>query len=468
MSNISDYIPFNLTIEQKVASENIEQFIKSEDDDVFILKGHAGTGKTVLLSGLIKYLSSIEIPVVLLASTGRAAKILSEKAMRSAETVHKCIYILNFEENDHKNKIRKLGFELKTNANKENTVYIVDEVSMISDHYQENVLIKFGTGKLLTDFFLFTGKSKVIFSGDTSQLPPINTVFSPCLREEYLTETFKKNAKSFQLKKVMRFSLNTGISYNTEKLRKSIQLNDFVYPNINVTQFNDMHVHWSIEEMTDVYVQYLKKYGVDQSNFITYSNKLANEINSKVRQQLFFNKIDIQINELLLIVQNNYKYDLANGEHVLVDNIDKDYERRAGLTFIKAQIRVTDANGVKLLSVYIIKELLYSTLSNLSHEQEYELYLDFIIRMQELKIDSNHPQFLEMHKSDLYINALRVKFGYAVTCHKSQGGEWNNVFVALENCLFNTNNKENTYRWLYTALTRSVKQIHLLQSKCVS
>lgn len=467
MSSISDYIPFNLNNDQQKAVEKLHDFILTDNSEVFILKGHAGTGKTMLLAAIIKYLTEIEIPIVLLASTGRAAKIVSDKALFEADTVHRHIYKLDIEQQDDENKVRKLIFKLKLNFSSKQTVYLVDETSMISDREVKGIFADFGTGRLLTDFFSFTENRKVIFSGDPCQLPPVNSLFSPCLNSSYIETKFNKRVIKCELNEVMRFNENSGISFNTTSIRKSIIEANYSYLDIYVKRYNDLHIYNNLEDMTEMYVNKILSSGVDNSIFLTFSNPMAAKINTLTRNYLFPDKIKLQKNELLLVVKNNYKYNIANGEHIVVTTVSGDSIKKAGLTFLKIDAILKDTNGNRIISGYIIEDLLYATETSLTQEQEYELYVDFIIRMKTQGITTKSDLFLPMLVSDPYLNALRVKYGYAITCHKAQGGEWNDVFMLFESSLFNPRQKENTYRWAYTAISRGIKNVHFLNNMCL-
>ncbi len=468
MAQLSDFTPFTFNPNQDYAALLLQSFVHEDKHNVFILKGHAGTGKTLLLGALIKYLYSIKIPVVLLASTGRAAKIVSEKADCEAQTVHRHIYELDLEKNDDDEKKRKLIFKLRTNLASKDTIYIVDESSMISDHFTQGVFINFGTGKLLTDFFMFIDKRKIIFSGDPCQLPPINTVFSPCLKENYITQKFNKLVNSVNLTQVMRFSKDSGISYNTKQLRDVISSSRFSYMNIRVSGFPDLHVATSLNEMVLDYVLSIRNVGIDNAIFLTYTNALALDINVKTRNLLFPGKTHIQKKELLMVVQNNYKYNLANGEHIFVTNVLNETEYRAGLTFLKIAASFNDNSGSIVFNAFIIEDLLYSNNPSLTIDQENNLYVDFIIRMKKINITPKHKDFFSYMIADPYLNALRVKYGYAITCHKAQGGEWSHVYIALEKALFNPTEKENTYRWTYTAISRSVNKLVFSSNLCIT
>jgi ATP-dependent exoDNAse (exonuclease V) alpha subunit len=466
MSAIESYSHLTFNQDQSAAAEKLEQFINDPNTQVFILTGHAGTGKTSMISAIIRYLNERKQTAILLASTGRAAKVVGEKTGYHAETVHKHIYQLNTNISDEKNKIQKLTFRLRTNTSQLNTVYIIDESSMISDHPVESVFINFGTGRLLSDLFFYAGNRKIIFLGDPGQLPPVNTQFSPCLNKDYLMNNKEKATCLASLNQIMRFGHNTGIAYNSNALRQSIASGNLSYLEIQQSGFQDITIHYSIEEMVVDYIRSIKSQGIESSLFIAFTNGYTNGINSMVRSILFPKAFTIVKNELLMVVQNNYKFDLTNGEHILVNEVSPKKEQRAGLTFRDISFQFNDTEGYKVMNGKILEDLLYSSKPSLTQEQEFELWRDFQIRTHQKGIRNKDPEFIEVLITDPYLNALRARFGYAVTCHKAQGGEWNHVFLALEKSLFGLP-REFQYRWTYTAISRAIKNLHLLDNMCI-
>jgi ATP-dependent exoDNAse (exonuclease V) alpha subunit len=467
MNPLEAYSPFTFNTEQRSAAEDLAAFINQDENNVFILHGHAGTGKTTLIDALIKYLKNKDIPVVLLASTGRAAKIVGEKAGCDASTVHRNIYILDVEKTDDENKIRRLVFRLRVNEDAERAVYIVDESSMISDHFTKGVFIDFGSGKLLTDLFRFLGPRKVIFSGDPCQLPPINTAFSPALNQAYLAETHKKVISASKLTQVMRYAENSGIFENTSLLRQSIERKDFGRLNIYVRRHSDLDVFSDLDSMVESYVSRIRQYGLEDALLICHTNAMAADLNRTTRSMLYPGKSKIVKGELLMVVQNNYKFNLANGEHMHITGIEQKSEQRAGLTFRAIEGYVNDARGQKIIKGLLIEDLLYAREPSLNVEQEYALFKDFAIRASNLKIRPKDPAYLDLMLSDPYLNAIRAKFGYAVTCHKAQGGEWPAVYIVLERSIFNPTARENQYRWMYTAISRGIKNVNFSDNWCI-
>jgi ATP-dependent exoDNAse (exonuclease V) alpha subunit len=466
MNPIEQYSPFHFNKNQRNAANLISAFFDDPNAHAFILHGHAGTGKTTIIQALIAYLRNMEIPVVLLASTGRAAKIVAEKARFSAETVHKHIYIIDKEQLDEEKKIRRLSFKLRENTFPKNAVFIVDECSMISDHNSGSVFIQYGSGRLLADFFIYAANRKVIFSGDPSQLPPVKFPYSPALNAQYLGSEHKKTVKQAGLDETMRFSRNSGIFRITDSLRRKVAANSMDYLRIMASGFDDVEVIFDKEAMIDHYVERIRATGLESQIFITLSNKQANEVNLRVRQMLFRKYATLHKGELLMVVQNNYLHNVANGEHITVEEISPTTEKRAGLTFRKIKATVGDLNGQRLISAFIIEDLLLNLEPSLGNEHEARLFIDFIIRTKEKGIKQRDPAFLDALLRDPYLNALRVKYGYAVTCHKAQGGEWPHVYVMLEGSLF-YQDINYQHRWAYTALSRSSKKLYLLSNRCI-
>ncbi|NWG75677.1 MAG: ATP-dependent helicase, partial [Rubrivivax sp.] len=338
--------------------------------------------------------------------------------------------------------------------------------SMISDHHTESVFIKFGTGKLLTDLFLYIGNRKVVFVGDPAQLPPINTLFPPSLTPSYLKNTHQKNISRTTLKEVMRHRDNSGISYNAGQLRKLIEDNQKVHLKIKASGFNDIRLHFTADSQVTEYVRVIKEYGLEDTIFVCFSNALANKVNEKVRSLLFPNKKGLQKNELLMVVKNNYKFDITNGEQIILDWVNEQAEHRASLTFRDFTGHVKDVNGYITVTGKLLEDVLYSQNPSLSNEQEWALYKDFMNRIHRKGVRLNTQDFLMELITDPWLNAIRARFGYAVTCHKAQGGEWERAFVVFEPSLF-LQDKVYQHRWAYTAISRGMKELHLQDNRCI-
>jgi len=464
MNRIEPFSPFTFNDDQRRAASLIETFIDDTDTGILILTGHAGTGKTSMISAVIRYLFSLKRGVVLLASTGRAAKVVEEKTGVHAETVHKHIYILDENQTDDENETRRLIFKMKGNFSNMDTVYIVDESSMISDHETSGIFINFGTGRLLSDFLSFAGKHKIIFVGDPLQLPPVNSLFSPCFNVEYLESKANCRVVKAELYQNMRHgTTSTGIAFNTGAFRNIIEDGRYNRLRIRCSGFNDTAVCYSLEDMTVDYCRIIRSSGLKAGIFISFTNEAANHINHMVRNMLFVRASSPVQGDLLMVCQNNYCFDLANGEHIQVMELSDRTEIKAGLTFRDAVFRIEDNNKDRFLKAKIIEDLLYTNRPFLTEAQENSLWRDFMIRLSIRKIKQKSPDFITELLSDPYINAIRARFGYAVTCHKAQGGEWDHVYINLERILF-VQPPEFQHRWAYTAVTRAVKSLHLLNN----
>lgn len=516
MKNLNKYYPFKLTEEQEQLTEALIDFIES-DDEVFILKGYAGTGKTSIMLGLVKYLGEQKMPFMLMASTGRASKVLSEKAHYPASTVHSAIYVLQIIESKKNKKdddepSYRVAFRQKRPNPIHNTIYFVDESSMLANTLQKGGNFMFGSGYLLNDLFTYKGPGKIVFIGDPAQLPPVNVKFSAALSKNFFANNFDVGIREFSLEQVMRYKKHSGMYFNTTHLRNVIISKRFPPLSIKTSEFDDMEVYYHENDLVKSYYQTIKRIGVDNTIYITFTNKTAAEVNHKVRVHLWgVNKVaQLQINESLMVARNNYLYGLNNGDLITVDAIDAKTEKKAGLTFKKITIRIHDPQqgGLVLKEVMIINDLLHIPSRDLNLEQDMDLLKNYFGRMRyaaeeiyeawlsvqnlnkeeamirldrlaaEKKIQINAETLVEKNTSknrfikqvafhnmqtDPYLNALRVKYGYAITCHKAQGSEWPHVFIHFEKSLSYLD-KENLYRWTYTAISRAENKLHLLNS----
>ncbi len=468
MSNIEKYLNFKPTAEQKELIGEFLDFIDA-DDQVFILSGYAGTGKTSMVLGFVKMLSDLEIPSVLLASTGRASKVLQDKALKECTTIHRHIYSLvtKIEERSKHDADYKLKFRLTTNTASAETIYFVDESSMIADSNSLNINLEFGSGRLLTDFFKYLNGRKVVFIGDPAQLPPVNYKLSPALNSNYIETHFNTSVRFFQLKQVMRFGENTGISFNTSKLRTNIVENIFPPLKINVSDYNDIITVYVQEGMAAKLYSIIKQQGIYSVIGICYTNKMVNIVNANVRKLLFSGKTS-QINkgELLIVMQNNYKFGISNGEHLEVIRFTGLRTQREGIKFVELELQGHDLDGSFSFKSWVFEEYLFNDKVSLDFEVEKALLHDYIVRMSRLGIHPGSEEFYNGLFDDEFLNALKVKFGYCITCHKAQGGEWKNVVLTLEPILF-FQSPEVTYRWVYTAISRARENLFVLENKCL-
>lgn len=475
---------YSLTSGQKELLEKLNQFLVDETN-CFILKGYAGTGKTFMIKGLTDFLNSVKRPFVLAAPTGRAAKVLSQKTKSKAYTIHKTIYskedIKEYKTgNEDGTETFKFYYDIKINLNEANTVYIIDEASMISDTYSEGEFFRFGSGFLLQDLFKYINfdnndhKKKIIFIGDNAQLPPVNMNFSPALNEDHLRNNYNISVSSYELTEVVRHQKDSGILHNATKIRDVLKSNVFNQIDIE-TNFADIKPVQH-QNLLETYLQVCGNQIDDETIIIAYSNSSVKDYNDSVRRHFFPNQSTITKGDKVVLVSNNYNYpiELLNGDFGIVQKVNSQSETRiitlkrkdksgkvieikVPLHFRDVTIQFKDPDEKPYnIECKIIENILYSNKRDLSLDEFKALYIDFKIRNPELKAGT--LEFKETLKNDKYFNALRIKFGYAVTCHKAQGGEWKRAFV---NCYTHMGYFNASYfRWLYTAITRAKEVLY--------
>lgn len=472
---------YNLTNSQSELVSKLEAFIDAPNSsqNIFLLKGYAGTGKTFITKGLTEYLKEIRRTFILAAPTGKAAKVIANKTQNEAYTIHKTIYSTNdvkeYKENEN-DKTFKFYFDLRVNDDPNNTIYIIDEASMISNVYGEPEFFRFGSGFLLQDLLKYINidcndhNKKIIFIGDNAQLPPIGMNFSPALDVQYLKQTFNLLVNEYELTEVVRQKSDSGILKNTVPIRKSLANQTFNQLDI-ATNYNDVsHV-----EHADFLNTYLTQCNnrIDQDTIvIAFSNASVKEYNDKIREHFFpGNAHNIIVNDKVLVVSNNANYEIfiSNGDFGIVQEVSYKPEVKHIVTkngiinetlyFRDVTILFYDINGIPhSIKCKIIENLLYSDKPNLSSDEHKALYVDFMMRNPHLK--ANTKEWKDALKKDPYFNALKIKFGYAITCHKAQGSEWKNVFL---NCKTHQSVLSQSYfRWIYTAITRTSEKLFTL------
>lgn len=481
-----------LTENQKEVLKHIKKFVFESDCCIFILKGYAGTGKTTLMRFLIKELKKEKHSFKLLAPTGRAAKVLSNICDTNAETIHSMIYTftdLNKDLSDVKSTELNiddtgqlyLNFEAVTvdADNPQPILYIVDESSMVSDSEDRIITqARFGSGKLLSELLNFDKRpdSKFIFVGDPCQLPPIQEVQSPALDTNYFMRHFNMIAKEQSLTDIFRQESGSSLIPASQHIRELCEYapeNEMFYRGgkswgrVQLRYCKETCLHMDLEDMTDEYVNIVKKEGYNSAIFITMSNRKCAQISSQIRNKLGFFDSNIEKGDLLMVIQNNFPTGLMNGDMVEVDEVQHDRTvTRAGLTFVPVKVRELFTN--RKVSILLLTDTLYSGTLNLDSYKQTALFIDFVKRMKKKNITQkkNKKLFKEALRKDPFLNALRCNFGYAVTCHKAQGGEWDNVFVDISNMLLNPT--KSKYQWIYTAVTRTRKFLHLLNKPYIS
>lgn len=462
---ISDYflqkvkIHFGLTPtrQQDEALEAIVDFLYSRaSDNLFLLKGYAGTGKSSLIGALVATMSELKQKSVLLAPTGRAAKVFSAYAGQPAFTIHKKIY------RQQRFSGESDGFSVMDNLHKD-TLFVVDEASMISNDGLDSSI--FGTGRLLDDLihYVYSGENcRLLLIGDTAQLPPVGQEFSPSLQKEVLSG-YGLQVTEYTLTQVVRQAENSGILYNATNIRNILNSGETeAYPKLKLEGFSDVFRINGLELIEELNSAYDRD-GVEETMVISRSNKRANIYNQGIRNQVLFREEELSSGDLVQIVKNNYLTSeeiegvdfLANGEIVEILRVRRTTEMY-GFRFCDVLIRHLDY-GIEM-EMKILLDTLYSETASLSREKQNELYINV---MNDYADITNKREKYKKLKIDPFFNALQVKYGYAVTCHKAQGGEWKNVFLDL-GYIAEEHLGINFYRWLYTAFTRATSRLYLV------
>jgi len=460
-NSIRTVLGFEPTESQDEMIDRLSGYITSpHGDSVFLLKGYAGTGKTSVVSALVKVLAGMKIKTVLLAPTGRAAKVLSHYAGTGALTIHKKIY-------RQQSTADGTGrFSLDRNLHKD-TVFIVDEASMISNIGQENSI--FGSGHLLDDLveYVYTGTNcRLILVGDVAQLPPVGLDMSPALYPQEL-EYYNLEVLMSELTDVVRQEADSGILHNATQIRTMLEEEeDFGFWSIVTEGYPDI-VRLSGEDLIEEISSCYGKYGMEETMIVTRSNKRANKFNEGIRRTVLYREEELSTGDLLMVVKNNYYWPkeveeldfIANGDIAEVIRIRK-YEEMYGFRFANVTLRFIDYKDVEIECKIFLDTLMHDGASFTSAENKrlFEAvsgdYLDI----------RNKRQRWEKIRENEYFNALQVKFAYAVTCHKAQGGQWKAVFVDHGYLTEEMIDREYL-RWMYTAFTRPTERLYLVNFK---
>lgn len=451
--------PFPPTKSQIEWFPQITNFIFSkEKNTAFLLTGYAGTGKTTLIGSLVKQLKLADHKAILMAPTGRAAKVMSTYSKFSAKTIHKQIYYPKPESRG------KMQFQLKANKFRK-TIFIIDEASMIGDDRQNAKL--FENGSLLHDVVQYVSSGdqcRLIFVGDPAQLPPVHLNISPALDPEELTQFHFDKIYSVKLDAVVRQAKDSGILNNATLLRS--QLNNNVYDQFkfNVKGFSDILYTNNGMNLFEAIENAFRDSGTDQTIFIVRSNKRANIYNENIRKRILGLEDELSVGDQLMVVKNNYFWltpesksgFIANGDVVRVDAIQSKKELY-GFSFAEVSVSLVDYPEEDSFDTVLLLNTLKSETPSLSYEEGNRLYQEVLEDYASEK--SKYKKFLKV-KNNPYFNALQVKYSYAVTCHKSQGGQWENVFI--EKPYLAEGPDRDYLRWLYTAITRAKKQLFMI------
>ncbi|GAA3508193.1 ATP-binding domain-containing protein [Aquimarina addita] len=454
--------PFEPTIKQDVVLHKLAVFILSNaKNSLFLLKGYAGTGKTTLIGTLVKNLSKARLNSVLLAPTGRAAKVISNYSGKHAMTIHRAIYY------PKKNSSGGMAFQLKQNKSR-NTIFIVDEASMIPDTPSDSKL--FENGSLLDDLmmFVYSGHNcKILFIGDTAQLPPVKLEVSPALDADTLSMGFNQEVTEIELDEVVRQAEDSGILMNATLLREL--LNDGFYESFkfDISNYPDVIRLVDGHEIMDALNDSYASSGHEESVIILRSNKRANMYNQQIRSRILFQEEELSAGDYLMVVKNNYYWldnksqagFIANGDIIKVMEIYA-IKELYGFRFAEVKMSMVDYPDQPPIDTVLILDTLTSESPSLSYEESNKLYQQVLLDFEGEK--SKYKKFIGV-KNNKFFNGLQVKFSYAITCHKSQGGQWDTVFI--EQPYLPDGINKDYLRWLYTAVTRAKEKLYMIGFK---
>ena len=448
--------PHRPTEGQDELLDKVSEFLRQTNGrDLFLLKGYAGTGKTSSIAALVKTIPLLKMKCILLAPTGRAAKVMTAYTGNPAFTIHKKIYKRAGEGENY-------GFILQKNTFSD-MLFIVDEASMISGSSNEIS----GGNSLLEDLlrFIYSGNNcRLIFVGDTAQLPPVGSELSPALDEKFLIRNYRLNIISHELTEVVRQEADSGILFNATMLREMIRKGESGYPKFEPGGFPDI-IRIDGMELEDALNTAHSRYGAGDCIVICRSNKRANIFNAQIRARIRWQEEEISAGDLMMVVKNNYSWlpegseagFIANGDITQIAKIIR-REEKFGFRFADVWLRMIDYPDEKEIEVKLLLNTIMSDGPSLNKEDSRRLYME--VNNSYLHIENRQLRFLKV-KDDPYFNALQVKFAYAVTCHKSQGGQWGSVFVEQGYLTREMINVEYL-RWLYTAVSRASEKLYLV------
>ena len=458
VQQIKENFPYQPTLEQEKVIKSLSDFLfLPKNETVFLLKGYAGTGKTSLFSALVKTLDLLQQKCVLLAPTGRAAKVFASYAGHPAYTIHKKIY-------RQQTVAADMGsFSLNDNLAK-HTLFIVDEASMISNLGLTGSA--FGTGCLLDDLihFVYSGEGcRLMLMGDTAQLPPVGEELSPALFADalrgYGLQVFEET-----LTQVVRQGQESGILWNATVLRQLITSGDtFSLPKIKIEGFADIKVLPGNELIAQLEECYQRD-GEDETIVVCRSNKRANIYNNGIRSQILWRESELEGGDRLMVAKNNYFWTqhhsqidfIANGEMAVVRRL-RNERRLYGFRFADVSLLFPDYTDVEVEAT-VLMDTLHSESPSLTKEENERLFNEVLEDYADI---SQKRDRLKKLKEDAYYNALQVKYAYAITCHKAQGGQWKNVFLD-QGYMPEESLTPDYFQWLYTAFTRATGTLYLV------
>ncbi len=454
---ITQNFPHNPTEDQFSALKTLTDFLLStESDTLLLLKGYAGTGKTSLVGALVKTLTELKQKTFLLAPTGRAAKVFSNYSGQKAFTIHKKIYRQKAFSNE------PTGFMPADNLHKD-TLFIVDEASMISNDGLDS--ISFGTGRLLDDLiqYVYSGENcRLILMGDVAQLPPVMQTESPALNSEIL-RGYNLQVQEIVLTQVVRQSGDSGILLNATRLRDALRNNEVeIYPKLHLKGFTDFRKINGDELIEEISAAYSRD-GIEDTMIITRSNKRATIYNNGIRNRILYREEELSSGDRLMVAKNNYFWTndckemdfIANGEIIQVVRVKRTTELY-GFRFADVTVRFQDYDLE--LDIKILLDTLQTDSPALPKELNDKLFYTILEDYDDIPTKAGK---MKKMKADPHYNVVQVKYAYAITCHKAQGGQWMNVFLDIgymtEEML-----GEDFYRWLYTAFTRATHRLYLV------
>lgn len=461
-TELESKFPHVPTLKQEVALQKLAEFILSSvKEEVFLLKGFAGTGKTTLIGTLVNSLWKTRMKSVLMAPTGRAAKVMSNYATTQAFTIHRKIYF------PKKQSGGGVQFILAPNKHRD-TIFIVDEASMIPDTPADSKL--FENGSLLDDLmmFVYSGHNcKLMLIGDTAQLPPVHLVLSPALDGDKLSLNYNKEVIRLELDEVVRQAEDSGILVNATLLREQLVGDYFEGFQFNLNGFKDIVRLIDGHEIQEAIDGSYSENGKEETTIIVRSNKRANLYNLNIRERILFLENDLAVGDFMMVVKNNYFWLKPNSEAGFIANGDIievleifAFKELYGFKFAEVKVKMVDYPNMKPFETVLLLDTIKAESPSLSYEDGNKLYQEVMKDYANEK--SKYKKFLGV-KNNKYFNGLQVKFSYAITCHKSQGGQWNTVFVEQP---YLPNGVDREYlRWLYTAVTRAKQQLYLIGFK---
>ncbi len=449
-------LSFDATNNQKKIIEKLSAWLADDDySRIFLLNGYAGTGKTTIIAAFVAAIKELGIRPILLAPTGRAAKVLTRYSKMAAYTIHKKIY--------REKSISGYQSKFSLDYNREHdAVFIVDEASMLSTSSSDS---SFGSGNLLGDLVEYVRQGKrcrLMLVGDDAQLPPVGDNYSPALQPSELLPY--GDVEYATMDEVVRQSQDSGILFNATMLRCMLENNIYEIPHFDLTfkDFRQVQGGELLEELQDCY----DSFGRDETIVITRSNKRANRYNEGIRRHNLSAEEEIESGDMLMIVKNNYHYAeqdksspmsfVANGDVVRLKRIRR-FEEFYGFRFIDATLQFPDYDDYEM-QAKIMLDTLSSESPSLSREESNRLFMEVEKDYMDITVKSKRYKAI---RENSHFNAMQIKFAYAITCHKAQGGQWKAVFV--DRCLFGDEPMtRDMLRWLYTAITRATERVYLV------